>query len=309
MRNKLKIDTRGKQYPLKDSIFYKLKSKKKLASILGFPLSKIYKLKDDSNYHCFEDFTGKKPRSIQHPIRDLEVLHTRIASLLTRIEPPEYIHSGRKGRSHITNALTHLNAEMIFATDIKSFFPSTKRSHIFHFFKRHLMTSRDVAGLMAELCTWNGVLPTGSRISMPIAFLANLPMFRELENLADKHELRFTVFVDDLTYSGKRIDGKFKEQVRKTIASYGHIMHPRKTKIYKPNDYKIVTGVALKDGTAFVTNHQHKEIYQDIEMWKAILKTHHPPLQNRLMGRLNSQSLIDPRLKNKSNSIRNSTKY
>lgn len=41
-------------------------------------------------------FLKNKIRKIQKPLEKLDVVHTRIASLLLRIAMPEYLHSGKK---------------------------------------------------------------------------------------------------------------------------------------------------------------------------------------------------------------------
>lgn len=74
-----------------------------------------------------------KARKIQKPLEKLELVHTRIASLLSRIALPEYLHSGKKKCSNVTNAKAHLNNEKMMTTDIKAFFPSTTRGMIFSF--------------------------------------------------------------------------------------------------------------------------------------------------------------------------------
>ncbi|MDM9376861.1 hypothetical protein [Klebsiella pneumoniae] len=123
-RKKLKISTKNKSYDVKDSPFYKLKTKKKLAGLLCVSVNDLSILrKDEGNYSVFEQLSKKgKPRKIQKPLEKLDVVHTRIASLLSRIALPEYLHSGRKKCSNVTNAKAHLNHEKMMTTDIKAFF-------------------------------------------------------------------------------------------------------------------------------------------------------------------------------------------
>lgn len=119
-----------------DSPLYKVKTKRKLASLLNSTIPDLNRLKiDDGNYNEFDDLKKpEKPRKIQQPVKSLDVVHSRLASLLCRISVPEYLHSGRKGRSHVTNANAHVGNHSILTTDIKAFFQSTKRDMIFTFF-------------------------------------------------------------------------------------------------------------------------------------------------------------------------------
>lgn len=313
---KPKINTLGKSHPIENSAFYKLTSKNVLYKLLGVPKEEVIRLLvDPDRYNEFQDLTNiDKPRAIQKPKKALDVVQSRIASLICRIEVPEYLESGRKGRSHVTNAIAHVspnNTSVAFlTTDIRSFFPSTTVVMVYNFFRSTLRCSHAISDILSNLCTCRGFVPTGSRISMPIAFWANYPMFLELDKLCEKHNIRMSVYVDDLTFSGNNINTLFLACVRKIIIRHGHEPHPDKTKLYARNDVKIVTGVAVVDNSITATNKQHLKLYQEIEAWKAIkdipdaLETN---TVKRLIGRLNSLTLIDYRFKDKARSIKSAT--
>ncbi|SQH76927.1 putative Reverse transcriptase (RNA-dependent DNA polymerase) [Shewanella benthica] len=308
-RRKYKINTNGKSYQIHDSPFYKLSSKKKLLSVLCITKEQLQSvLSNELNYNVFSQ-VGKtgKPRKIEHPINSVDKIHTRIASLLCRISQPEFMHSGVKGFSHVTNAKAHLGSHKTLTTDIKSFFPSTKKSMVFHFFYKRMKCSPDVADIMARITTFESHIPTGSRISMPLAFWANMDMFFELEKLAKLHNAIMTVYVDDLTFSGKAVNNLFKSIVKKIISKHGHIMHPKKTILYQHDDVKVITGVVLKNDSIAIKNQQHANIHADMIFWKIVRDDLFVPqgLKNRLLGRLNSLSVIAPSLKDKARSINN----
>src|SRR5690554_1749918 len=123
-RPRPRIITKKKSYPLQDSVFYKLSSKKRLASLLFSTPQELKSLTGKENYRCFTQMKGGKPRPIQEPLPKLDKIHSRVASLLCRIETIEGLHSGKKGRSNISNARTHLGlGKKIITADIKSFFP------------------------------------------------------------------------------------------------------------------------------------------------------------------------------------------
>lgn len=311
-KSKLKIDSKNKSYALHDSPFYKLNTRKKLASLLKCDLSALNSLRvDDGNYSEFEDI-GKsgKARKIQKPSKNLDIIHTRIASLLSRISTPVYLHSGKKAHSNVTNAKAHVNSKSLMTTDVKSFFPSTSYQMIFSFFISVLKCSPDVAELLADLCTCHRHLPTGSRISMPLAYWANVRMFEELNNLASKHNVTMTVYVDDLTFSGTEVNLLFKSTVSKIISKHGHIMHPTKTKLYSPNQPKLITGVIVDNGQLKVRNEQHHKLAEDMRVW-ALIKNEKYALglniTSKVIGRLHSMGTIDPRFKSKARTVRDST--
>jgi len=308
-KQRLKINTKNKVYDVKDSVFFKLKSKKKLAETLRTTIPELKALTDDRNYNCYEDTSTGKPRMIEHPLGSLEVIHTRIASLICRIQQPDYMHSGIKRRSHISNAQMHVGRFPILATDLQSFFQRTTIEAVFSFFYKTLQCSPDVAHILSELCTYGGHIPTGSRISMPLAFWANYPMFTQLSTLAKSRGITMTVFVDDLTFSGNKVSRQFRQQVGKIISAHSHTMHPTKTRLYGPDETKVITGVAVSKDGVKVANRHHAAIFSDMGQWVAIRDTKEmPPLKvqliRRLLGKLNSQGQIDHRFKDKARSVK-----
>jgi hypothetical protein len=309
-RQKLKIKTDGKSYQPKDSCLFGVKNKRKLSKLLFTDLPTLKSLTNDNFYTCFTDISGKKHREIEHPRFELDKVHTRIASLLCRIKQPNYIHSGIKGRSHITNAEQHIGDHKVLTADIKSFFPSTSKKMIFDYFFKRMQCSVDVANLLADLCTCKQHIPTGSRISMPLAFWANEPLFNLLYKISVKNNIKFTVYVDDIVFSGNSINATFIHNVEQVILDHGHIAHPTKTKLYQANEIKIVTGIALNKTELMVANKHRKNIFQDINQWKVMQKAgiQLKELNCRLLGRVISQSRIDPRLKDKARSIKISIK-
>lgn len=311
-RKKLKISTKNKSYDFIDSPFYKLKSKLKLAAVLGVAISDLSLLKkDEDNYSIFEQLSKKgKPRKIQKPIDALDIVHTRIASLLSRIALPAYLHSGKKGFSNVSNAKAHLNSEKMMTSDVKAFFPSTSRTMIFSFFLTVMKMSSDVADILSHICTCHGQLPTGSRISMPLAFFANSRMFSEINGLCQKLQVKMTVYVDDLTFSGEKVNRLFCSVIKRIITKHGHVMHPTKTRLYAADMPKLVTGIIVSGNVLKVRNEQHRLMALDIEYWmfiKDVENARETPVAKKLFGRLHSMGVIEQRYKSKVLTLKMST--
>ncbi|EPO0025961.1 reverse transcriptase family protein [Vibrio alginolyticus] len=238
------------------------------------------------------------------------MVHTRIASLLCRIDTPDYLHSGKKGVSNVTNAEAHIDSHNVLTTDIRSFFPSTTRRMVFSFFYGVMKCAPDVADLLADLCTIHSHIPTGSRLSMPLAFWANHTMFNELNELSIKHNVKMTVYVDDLTFSGKEVNRLFSSCARRIISKYDHCMHPNKTKLYSATSPKLITGVVVQGSLLKVRNQQHQYLLSEMTQWLSIKdspRALHLNITNRMLGRLYSMSVIDKRYRAKARMVRNST--
>ena len=290
MQKKKKIITHNKSYSLEQSPLCNLSYIKKLTDILNVNqdiLLSIIKNKAEY-YYCF--LQGK--REIQTPIKLLYDIHNRIASLLARITLPDYLYSGIKNRSYIDNAKAHLNNNVVFTTDIEAFFPSTTRTMLFWFFKEKLNGSYELANILADLCSIDDHLPTGSQISMPLAYWVNAAMFDELYDLAQQHHLTMTVYVDDITFSGKQIPKGFKYQIKQIIKKHKHQIKTEKTKLYCGQSVKEITGLILNDDKLLPPNRKFKKLHQYLTDWAEIIKTPNNKIQvetlySKVLGLLN----------------------
>ncbi len=116
-----------------------IKKPKRLAYLLEYDLNKLLDIMNnvDDFYYEFKQIkcnsdgspkikNGKINYRIIHPSKGkLKKVQNRINnSVLSKIELPDYVHGGVKGRSNITNAYSHLGKKFHFLTDIEDYFPS-----------------------------------------------------------------------------------------------------------------------------------------------------------------------------------------
>lgn len=295
-RRKLRIKSKNKSYLLQDSPFYKLTTKRRLVGLLSSTVSELKDLSSDENYRIF--YLKKGKREIQAPKFELDVVQTRIASLLVRIATPDYLHSGIKGRSNITNAEIHIGDHPVLTMDIQKYYPSVTKKSIFNFFQSTMKASRDVAGILAELCTYDDHIPTGSRLSMPLSFWANHVMFSRIHSLCISEGVNMSVFVDDLTFSGKNVNNLFKHKIKKIIENAGLVVHPEKTTLYRREIPKLITGAMVGADGIKVRNKHHKQIYTLFsEMPHCTDTDEYDLMQKQLIGRLNAAGQIEPAFK------------
>lgn len=268
-----------KQYPLNQSPLFKLRSLRRLGLILGVEAAELRALAvRDDNYRVFtvspkkhcrcilgEDEGGVEPaplklRTVEAPKAELERAHVRLFKLLRRIQPPEYLHSGVKGRSYISNARVHRGAKPLIKIDIRRFYPSTSADHVRRFFQCRLRCSQAVSALLTSLTTVDGHLPTGSCLSQQLAFLTHQPLFDRLDQLARNRGATMTCYVDDITISGVGATGSLLFEVKREIHSWGLRHH--KAHVYPAALPKVVTGVVLVGDEMRVLNRQHARIHR-----------------------------------------------
>ncbi|UST71423.1 reverse transcriptase family protein [Pseudomonas moraviensis] len=256
-----------KSYEISQSALYKTTSRSKLASILTVSIADIVDSVGD--YKRFEMTpkldpfnVGKTPKKrwVQKPKGKLLVIHERILKLLRCVEVPEYMQFALKGTSYKKNAEAHLNGSMVATLDISDFFRSTTKSQVFNFFRDRLECPGDIAKLYAELVTCDDCIPTGSPLSPLLSYYSNKPLFDELCALAQKSNLNFTCYVDDLTFSGTHIARGFLWEVEKTVEKYGHVTAAKKTRLFGVEVPKHITGTVIANGVLKVPNARFRKI-------------------------------------------------
>lgn len=182
-------------YPVHQSPLFRLLGKNQFRSIIGVEWEAVPKLLERDNYRVW---TTEKGREIQAPRGWMATIHARIATLLSRVELPDYLYS-RKGRSYADNAQQHVGSHPVAKTDISKFYPSTTRAMVVAMFRNDFQCADDVAHRLADICCYRQEhLPTGSPLSGRMAFFAGKHMFDEVAKLAQTSECTLTVYVDDM---------------------------------------------------------------------------------------------------------------
>jgi hypothetical protein len=106
--------------------------------------------------------------------------------------------------------------------------------------------SDDTSRLLALLVTREGHVPTGSPLSMSIAYWGYSPTFDAICNLARRVGLRPSVYVDDMTFtSPDPIPRVFQRQVNHMLERVGLFLNDAKTRRHTKRHFKVVTGAAI----------------------------------------------------------------
>ena len=142
-----------------------------------------------------------KQRTISPPLSQLSIIQTKIKDrILAKITLPENIHGGVRGKSNITNALPHKGKKYIFTTDLQDFFPNISSRQVVDAFMK-LGYSDHYAHWIAKLVTWQHQVPQGAPTSSHIANIVFLQTDIKLIELCNQHNITYTRYVDDLTFS------------------------------------------------------------------------------------------------------------
>lgn len=155
----------------------------------------------------------------------------------------------------------------ILCVDIHSFYPSTDSKKVLEFYKYSLKIPRDIANILTDLTTFNEHLPTGAPTSVILAYFAYEKTFEDIYKKAQELDIDMSVYVDDVTFSSKKaIPTSFYNFVEKRMKQQGLILKKKKTKWYKPDDFKIITGHGIS------ANNEGKVPLKNILKIKAIMR-------------------------------------
>lgn len=235
-----------------------LPSKKRLAKCLGTDEKSLRRLAKEVKslyppYTCFNQKQKNKVRKIENPSPELKIAQKKLKKLLSRIETPEWLMSGKKSVSIFNNAAFHKGNKIFLCVDIQSFYKNISKDHVKGCFIHTFLMAEDVAGLLSDIVMFherNGkvknYLPTGAPSSQAIAYWTYHKMFANIYNLANSRGITMSLYVDDLTFSSnKTIPNDFLNILKEKLAVFGLTLKESKIKRYGAGAYKSVTGCII----------------------------------------------------------------
>ncbi len=225
-------------------------------------------------------------RQIWAPIPRLKFVQRWILTkILNNLTTHGAAHGFVRGHSIVTNAAVHSNSELLIKLDVKAFFPSINWRRVKGVF-RHAGYHEQIATLLALLCTeaprqivhQNGetyyvaladrALPQGAPTSPALSNIICLNLDRRLAGLAQKLDLRYSRYADDLTFSvpvndtakkpkdmkdaSKRentehnqLIGQLLGSVNKILREEGFDLNNDKTSVIRTGNQQNVTGMIV----------------------------------------------------------------
>lgn len=191
-------------------MFCKIQTRKELAEVLGFPLSKLTFYAYSNERDFYTEFVIKKQNGISNrvilaPEKGLKDIQKIIAEYLNEIYMqyiPPAVQGFVKGRSIVTNAELHLRKKYILKVDLKDFFPSITAGRVHRLFEsRPFYFSEEAAKLITRLVTTRGSLPQGSPASPVISNMICWKMDKIFMNYCKNKKILYSRYADDLTFS------------------------------------------------------------------------------------------------------------
>lgn len=295
----MKTKSKEYRYPFDQCALYKCTTKRRLYEYLKVDSFELYAILETMHY---DEFTKPKKnsdelRAITAPSRNLKGIQRRILSLLQRARRPEWLMSGELGKNYITNAEFHQNNDFCLTIDISKFYDNCTREYVYLFFRDKLKCNTDVAKILTDLSTYQGGIPTGTPISQMLAYYAYEDMFTEIYDFATLNGLKFSLYVDDMTFSSEfNFNSKrVTYEVKKILNRFGHTLKTKKTHYYTKHASKLVTGVIITSNKSLSTpNCRRKKIIDEVGMIKSDCFDETKALS--LLGKVSAARQIEPNI-------------
>lgn len=159
------------------------------------------------------------------------------------------------------NADYHKKSIFILEMDIKNFFNTIKEKQVFQLFCK-IGYNTDVSAVLANLCTYEGILPQGAVTSPYIANLVTYHLDVRLNGLCSRKDIVYTRYADDLSFSSNNRAklNSIEKFVQYIVKDEGFEINEKKTRYLSNDVKKTITGITINN----------EEIHADKEFKKKI---------------------------------------
>ena len=276
-----------------------------LAGLLGYELDYVQILST-----CKEDFYKKymipkrngKMRIIHEPMPNLKEIQTWILDNILMApgvlkDVSHVVTAFVPHRDIIDNATPHVGKRTVVCMDLKDFFTSVRWIQVYAVFA-DLGYGKDVSGMLAHLCTLDGVLPQGAPTSPMLSNLVMRRIDKMIYEHCQDHDITYTRYADDLTFSSnRRIEyGQLMGYVKTVMGNAGFSVNEEKTKVFHRNQSQNVTGIVVNDHIQVGRNYRKKIRQEMFYLQQYGLEGHYPHTHypykpqsylNHLLGKVN----------------------
>ncbi|WP_257461698.1 reverse transcriptase family protein [Archangium lipolyticum] len=274
-----KFDLKDREERAKANGLPELASAQTLAKALGLSVARLrwfsYHREVDTGTHYRSWEIPKRDggkRTITSPKKELkEAQRWVLSNVIERLPVHGAAHGFVAGRSIVTNALAHKGADVVVKMDIKDFFPSVTWPRVKGLLRKGGL-AENTATLLALMATeaprevvqFRGktlyvakgprALPQGAPTSPGITNALCLRLDKRLSALSRRLGFAYTRYADDMTFSWRKSKAKPEApvaalvvRVERVLQAEGFRVHPDKTRVMKPGNRQVVTGLVVNE--------------------------------------------------------------
>jgi len=168
------------------------------------------------------------------------------------------------------NAERHKKNLFLLEMDITNFFGSITEEQVYRLFCNIGYGSK-VAGILTNLCTFDGHLPQGAVTSPYIANLVCYHMDARINGYCSRKDIIYTRYADDLAFSSnnRMLLNKVEKFIKHIVEEEGFVINDKKTRYLSNDVKKTITGITINDDSIHVDKKFKRDlraqIYQSIK--------------------------------------------
>lgn len=257
---KINLGIKLKNNEEKALIFLSLDSPIHFSNFFKVSRDKLLELINDPEYASYT-IPKKKggKRSIESPSEELKLIQNTINYHLQHYYlnlRPTNIHGfiiknpeTKSSYNIIENARLHIKSKYVLTIDLQNFFSSITGKRVYSLFSSGLFDfSDESAKALTFLCTYKGILPTGSPASPVLSNFICLELDRSLLSFCIEKNIIYSRYADDLSFSSNSL---FTEELlnglKSIIVKHHFKINEKKVRLKSTNRRQIVTGLVVNE--------------------------------------------------------------
>lgn len=195
------------------------------------------------------------------------------------------VYGSKIDKSIRTNAEQHLGNSNVVNIDFSDFFHRISQGQVLQIFTQMGLESF-ASHVLSKICTYKGRLPMGAPTSPALSNIYCMQLDDDLMAWAKKHTVRYTRYVDDMSFSSDTpIGTHLLHEIQDIVERHNLLINTTKTRIYGKNDTKVVTGLVLNE-TVDLPDGYYDSIQVDLNRLRAVIET------QIITGALGNQTMI-----------------
>lgn len=149
----------------------------------------------------------------------------------------------------LENAKPHIKKKYVLNIDLKDFFPSISAKRVKELFMSDVFDfNEEIATALTLLTTYKGKLPIGAPTSPAISNFICLSLDKDLLKFSTLHNLTYTRYADDLTFSSNsQITSDHILDIINIIHDHQFKINEKKLRLQTSNQKQSVTGLTVND--------------------------------------------------------------
>ena len=179
-------------------------------------------------------------------------------NILNNKEISKYAKAYHKNISLKDNAIPHLNKKLVLKLDIIDFFENIEYPTIYKYCFNEVYFPKSVGHLLTTLCTYESRLPQGAPTSSYISNLIMKDFDNEIGSYCEQHNISYTRYSDDMTFSGDFNPRKLISIVRKQLYKLGLKINNKKIHVINNSQQQNVTGIIVNKKIQVSSKYRNK---------------------------------------------------